>query len=132
MRKVVFAAIFAFSTACSDGIVGSSTVTGDYRLVSINGSPLPYATANTSTTKTEIVDDVITLYEGFTYAEVIHSRVTANGQATNATMNKAGAYSLLGNSIAFAISTGGPPRYATITADVMTMVDAGLTSVFKK
>jgi len=112
------------------GIVGSSTVTGVYTLRSINGSPLPYAISTTSTGKTEVIDDAITLYEGFTFAESIQTRITVNGQATDQTNDTSGAYTLLGNSITLVIN--GQQRAGTIDANAMTFVNAGLTSVFKK
>ena len=131
MRKAAFAMLAALCIGCvGGGIVGSSSVTGLYTLRSINGSSLPYTVSTTSTGKTEIIDDAITLYEGFTFAESIHTRTTVNGQATEQTSNTTGAYSLLGNSITLNID--GQLRVGTIDADVMKFVNAGLTSVFKK
>jgi hypothetical protein len=131
MRKAPFAMLAALCLGClGGGIVGSSTVNGVYTLRSINGSPLPYTISTTATGKTEVLDDAITLYEGFTFSESIHTRITVNGQATEQTNTTTGGFSLLGNSITLSIN--GQLRVGTIDADVMTFVNAGLTSVFKK
>lgn len=69
MRRALIAILMSSFLACSgDGIAGSSTVNGAYTLRSINGSSLPYTISGSGANKTEILDDVITLYEGGTYA----------------------------------------------------------------
>ena len=133
MRNALMISIVTLSVACiGGGIVGSSTVTGAYALSTINGSPLPYTMSGSGTTKTEIVGDTIFLYEGFTFAETKSSRTTLNGAATTASHTETGSYGLLGTSISLRGNDGGPLRVATIEANTMTLVDAGLTSVFKK
>ena len=84
MRKLIAALIFAL-IACDDGIVGSSTINGAYTLKKVNGASLPYTISGSGSNKTEIVSDVITLYEGFTYSQSLQTRITVNGQATNNT-----------------------------------------------
>jgi len=132
MRRVLIVLFVAFAAACSDGIVGSSTVNGKYTLRTLNGSNLPYTVSTSGTTKTEVLGDTIMLYEGFTYAETKASRVTVSGSATNSTHVETGSFSLLGNSIALRGNDGGPLQYAVVEADVMRFVYNGLTSVFKK
>lgn len=133
MRRALIALIVASSVAClGGGIVGSSTVTGDYTLRTIDGSSLPYTVAGSGTVKTEIVDDVVTLYEGFTYARLRHSRTTTNGQVTNASITDTGSFSLLGNSISLRSNDGSPLKAAVIAGNTMTIVESGLTEVFKK
>jgi hypothetical protein len=132
MRKVLVALVMVAAVACDDGIVGSSTVTGDYTLLTINGAPLPYTITGSGANKTEIVDDVITLFQGFTYSETINSRVTVNGQATNDTRLKTGAFSLFGTSIILSSNDGSMERRGTINANTMTIVEAGKISVLRK
>lgn len=132
MRKVLVALVMIAAVACDDGIVGSSTVTGDYTLLTINGAPLPYTIAGSGANKTEIVDDVITLFQGFTYSETINSRVTVNGQATNETRLRTGAFSLFGTSIILSSNDGSMERRGTINANTMTIVEAGKISVLRK
>ena len=133
MRRILIGLAVAFSVSCGgSGIVGSSTVHGAYTLQTVNGSPLPYTTAASGTSKTEITDDVITLYEGGTYAESGHSRITVNGQVTNQTNTKSGSYQLLGNSVSLLNNASGQLSFALIDGNTMTIVENGMTSVFTK
>ena len=130
MRRVLIGLVLVFSVAClGDGLTGSSTVTGAYTLRTINGSPLPYTIVASGK---EILDDVITLYQGGTYAESGHSRTTVNGQVTNATNTDTGSYVLLGTSITFHSSGGGLDVIAQGDGTTMTIVAPGLTKVFSK
>jgi hypothetical protein len=133
MRKVLMALVVVFSVGClGDGMTGSSTVTGAYTLRTVNGSPLPYTIAGSGTARTEIIDDVITLYEGGTYAESGHSRTTLNGQVANASNIETGSYSLFGTSVTLRSSDGGRTRMPTIDGNTMTIVESGMTAVFTK
>ncbi|MFL5468117.1 MAG: hypothetical protein ACJ79N_13705, partial [Gemmatimonadaceae bacterium] len=81
------------SVACMDDeIVGGTTVTGAYVLRTVNGSPPPVTVAGSGANKTEVLDDVITLFEGGSYAENGHTRVTANGQTTTEIISETGRY----------------------------------------
>jgi hypothetical protein len=133
MRKVLMALVVVFSAGClGDGMTGSSTVTGAYTLRTVNGSPLPYTIVGSGTARTEIIDDVITLYEGGTYAESGHSRTTLNGQVANASNTETGSYSLFGTSVTLRSSDGGRTRMPTIDGNTMTIVESGMTAVFTK
>ncbi len=64
---MLMSAALAFSAACfGGGVTGSSTVTGEYVLRTVNGAPLPFTLPGTGTVKTELLDNVITLYMGQT------------------------------------------------------------------
>ena len=132
MRTALIAFTAAISVACSDGIVGSSTVNGNYTLRTVNGSSLPYTVSTVGTTKTEILGDTIHLYEGFTFSETKTSRVTVNGTPATSSHTESGSFTLMGNSVFLRGNDGGPLQVAVVDADVMTFVFNGLTSVFKK
>jgi hypothetical protein len=133
MRRVLMGLIVMLCVAClQGGLTGSSTVTGAYTLRTINGSALPYTIASSGTSKTEIVDDVITLFQGGTYAESGHSRTTLAGQVSNESNSETGSYGLVGTSVTFQSSDRTRSRLMTITANTMTFVEPGMTSVFSK
>ncbi|MDB4915535.1 MAG: hypothetical protein JWM95_3179 [Gemmatimonadetes bacterium] len=133
MRKVMLGLGLAFSVGCFDDVLtGSSTVNGAYTLRTINGSPLPYTTAGSGTNKTETLDDVLTLYQGSTYAESGHVRKTVNGQVTTTNNTETGSYTLVGTSITLRSSDGTLGRIAMINANTMTFITDGVTSVFMK
>lgn len=133
MRRVLTCFVVAFSFACfGEGITGSPTVTGPYTLRTINGSPLPYTISGSGTVKTEIMHDVITLYQGGTYARTRDSRTTVNGQMTNESTSETGSYGLVGTSVTLRGNGAGQSTLATINGNTMTIVEAGMTAVFTK
>jgi hypothetical protein len=130
MQRLLLGFALMFSVAClGDGMTGSSSVTGSYTLRTINGSNLPYTVVGTGM---EIVDETITLYEGFTYIKSGHTRTTTNGQVTTQTTNDSGTYGLQGTSITFNSNAGGQGTLALIDGNKLTIVKAGITSVFRK
>jgi hypothetical protein len=130
---VLLGIITLFAAACLDeGLTGSSTVTGAYALRTINGAPLPYTMSGSGANKTELVSDVITLFQGGTYSRQRDIRTTTNGQVTHESTTEGGAYTLLGNSISMRAAGTGPQILAIINGNTMTIVDAGVTSVFSK
>ena len=132
MRRALLGLAMALSVACmDDGVTGSSTVTGAYSLRTVNGSGLPY-TIVTNETTTEILDDVITLYQGGTYTWVGHSRITTNGQMTDATNATNGTYSLLGNSVALRDNATQLITPALVNGNTMTIVNSGVTLAYRK
>lgn len=133
MRRLMIAFVVACSVACNnDGLTGSTTVNGKYTLRTVNGSALPYTISGSGANKTEILDDGITLYEGFTYSRSAHSRVTVNGTASDVTTSDAGSYSIFGTSVTLTSGTGGPTTLALVSGNSMTVTTAGLTYVFRK
>jgi hypothetical protein len=133
MRRVLAGLIVAFSVAClGEGLTGSSTITGDYTLRTVNGSPLPYTISGSGANRTEIVGEVITLYQGGTYARSRESRIVLNGQVTSENSAETGSYTLLGTSVTLVSAANGQPTLASINANTMTIVKAGMTAVFTK
>jgi hypothetical protein len=126
-------AIAVVALSCSDdGLTGSSTITGAYSLKTINGSSLPYTVSGSGDNKTEILDDVITLYEGGTYAQSGHRRITTNGTATTVSNTSSGSILLLGTSVTLNNSDGINSRIARIEANDMTIIEDGLTQIYRK
>ena len=133
MRSVLAGLIVVFSAAClGEGLTGSSTITGDYTLRTVNGSPLPYTISGSGANRTEIVGEVITLYQGGTYARSRDSRVIVNGQMTSESSAETGSYTLLGTSVTLVNGANGQATLASINANTMTIVKAGMTAVFTK
>ena len=133
MVRALLGVVVMLSLGClDDGIVGSPTSAGTYTLRTVNGSPLPYVLTQTATSKTELLDRAITLYEGFSYAESGHLRTTAGSQVTTETIARGGTWAVSGNSISLQSNAGGPLVLAIMHGNTMTIVEAGLTMVFRK
>ena len=133
MRKLLIALLIVTSAGClNEDVVGSSTATGVYTLRTMNNSSLPYTVSESGVTKTEVLADSITLYQGGTYAETARVRATTNGQVTTETREDAGAYTFFNISVTLTSGRGRAERRGKIEATTMTIVEAGLTSVYKK
>jgi len=130
MTRLLLAAIAVVFPGCDSGVTGITTVTGNWSLRTVNGSNLPFTVSGSGANKTEILDDVITLYEGFTFSETIHQRVTTNGQASAVTSTETGSYSLFGTSVTLAGNVR--ERRGRIEESTMTLVENGMTSAYRK
>jgi hypothetical protein len=130
MKRFLLAVVAVVFVGCDSGVTGISTVTGNWSLRTVNGSNLPFTVSGSGANKTEILDDVITLYEGFTFSETIHQRVTTNGQVSAVTSTETGAYSLFGTSVTLAGNTR--ERRGRIEESTMTLVENGMTSAYRK
>ncbi len=134
MKRALFTlAIAAMPVACfSGGVTGTATVNGKYTLQTVNGAALPYAVPG-SATKLEVVDDVVNLYEGFTYAVSGQTRSMVNGQMTVQAVTENGTFSLQGNAIYFRNVINSVPLLAgTIEANKMTVLRGELVYVYNK
>ncbi|MEO7996667.1 MAG: hypothetical protein ABI852_04435 [Gemmatimonadaceae bacterium] len=118
-------------SACGGDDVGNPTLRGDYALQSVNGAPLPYVTT-VNNVKTEILDDVLSLYAGSTYSQISHVRVTTNGQVTTQTLNETGTYGGQGTSVIFVRNSGKPNRVSIFDNFTLTFHDDELTRVYMK
>ena len=133
MRKLLMALLMVASAGClNEDVVGSSTATGVYTLRTVNNSSLPYAVSESGGTKVEVLADSITLSQGGTYAETIRVRTTSNGQATTETREDAGAYTFFNITVTLTSGRGRVERRGKIEATTMTIVEEGLTSIYKK
>jgi len=132
MRKMLFAAIAALVIAgCDSGVTGVKSINGSWSLRTVNGAALPFTTSGSGTNKTEITSDVITLFEGFTYQEVIQKRVTTNGTATTASVTETGSFSTFGTSVTLQ-SNLPRERRGLIEGNSMTIVENGMVQVYKQ
>ena len=132
MRKLLIGLAVVLSAACDDGVVGTSHISGNYELKTINGSPLPYTISGSGANRTEVLDHVITLYNGGTYAETGHKRVTVNGQASTQDITGAGSYDFFGTAITLRSGTQFYERRGLFHEKAITIIEEGLTQVFSK
>jgi len=133
MRRLFLITIAGLFVGCDSGVTGISTVTGNWSLRTLNGTSLPYAVSGSGANKTEIVDDVYTFFEGFTFSETVHKRVTTNGQQSTVTENETGSFSLFGESVTIT-GNSGVVRRGLIDgkSNTMTIVEEGLTFVYRQ
>ena len=131
MVAAVLMAVLA-TVRCGDTSTGISTINGPWTLHSVNGAPLPYRTSNGSGGTTELLDDVLTLYVGGTWAESARVRTSAGGQVSTETRGSAGSYPTFGTSITFTNAANQSTRLATFANDELTFIETGMTAVYRK
>lgn len=113
-------------TACGDDDFGNGSVRGDYQLRRVNGAPLPYVTTSAEGVKTEVLDDVISVYSGATFSELSHVRITTNGQTTTQTISETGTYGGLGTGLLFTYNSGRLPRQSVFNNRTLTFSEGGI------
>jgi hypothetical protein len=128
---LAFAVALLSVSACGDE-AGNPSVRGDYALRTVNGAPLPYVTTDASGVKTELLDDVFSLYSGSTFAEVIHVRVTTNGAATTQTITETGTYGGQGTGLLFSYNSGKPARQSVFNNRTLSFLEGGVTRIYVK
>lgn len=132
IRKLLCVSAVLSAGCLNDPVMGTTTLTGAYVLRTINGSPPPAVVSGSGDNKTEVIDDVITLFEGGSYAENGHSRVTVNGQVSDETISETGRYSPLGTSISLASTTGRTRVTSSSDGKSLVIVEAGVRWFFSK
>ena len=131
MRRLLLALVLVSSAGCFEDIQQASTVNGAYSLQSVNGSALPFTSTSGATT-TITTDDVMTLFQGFTYSETAHRRITTNGVASDVTVNETGSFLVLGTSMTFTSSDAKHVRVAIGDGTRMTIIEGANTMVYSK
>ena len=126
MRILSIALLALGLAACSDNnnsvTIPLQSVPGDYNLVTINGSQLPFTFSDGTTLKS----DLLSLHDGGTFTETM---VLADGQ----TFVDTGVYTVNNSSITITDETGGFTYSASLTGTVLTAIfPNGLTEVFHK
>ena len=134
MRRL-FLLLLPLALACGDD--DSTTqptlafLAGTWDLQSVNGSPLPYVVLQTSTSKSELMSDVITVTTTGSYTQLTTVRNTLNGQVTTQTGNGAGTFTLNGTALTFQASNG-TSGTGTVSGTTFTLPLAGSSYLYKK
>src|SRR5512141_340532 len=82
MKKLLLA-LAALSLGCSSYDLTTPTqelLTGNWNLMSVNGTSLPFAPPHPGTNQQEVVADVLTLTAPNTFSEVTTVRITQHGR----------------------------------------------------
>ena len=123
-------------SACGDstgpGLGLGGAPAGTYTLRTVNGSGLPYTVEDGAGLTVVIVNDAFTLQEGGRFTETYTLRVTENGSTSTESGTNAGVWALTGTAITLTLDGGGPSVRGTLTGGVMTIVDSGLSLVYRR
>ena len=132
MRRIVTSFVLLCCISCfAQDVVGSPTIRGAYTLRSVNGASPPATLSTSGTTKTEVLDDVITLNTGSTWMQEAHMRVTTNGQVTTATVINNGNFFTQATAIFIHLNAGGD-RVGQINGNDLVFTENGVTTIYTK
>lgn len=98
----------------------------------VNGAALPYVTTSTDGVKTEVLDDVISIFSGNTFSELSHLRITANGQTTTQAITETGTYGGLGTGLLFSYNSGKPARQSVLNSYTLSFLENGVSRIYIK
>ena len=107
--KAIFAVLgIVLVAACHDPIIVNGDASGTYALTAVNGSPLPFLLAATTTDTVVITSGSITINTDGTFSEALSADQTTGGVKTTHSDVCPGTYSQSGNSFTFTESTTTP------------------------
>ena len=128
MRRLIpgLALLLVFA-GCDRGVVGDSTIFGDYSLRTVNGNAVPATAGNI-----QYIDDVISLAEAGTYIETGHVKNMDTG-VTEPT-REVGSYEFVfGVNLTLRSSDGVRVRLVKVEdSEKITYVESGVTLVWRK
>lgn len=97
----VFAIAMTLAGCSGDSTGPRATVVGDYVLISINGSPLPFVLVQIPGYSLRIMSSTLTLNTNNTFSAAVTYQETEAGQTVTVSETCTGTYSVSGNSVAF-------------------------------
>ena len=122
---VLSLAIGCGSDSATDPVSTPASLAGTWSLHDINGILLPIVLTQTSTTKTEMLSDVVTATTAGTYTQVTQVRTTMNGQVTMSSASDTGTYTLTGSAVVVR-SGGGSTINGTVKGNTFTIAANGI------
>jgi hypothetical protein len=134
MRNFLLALTLLTAAGCSaySTSPANESIVGTYKLMTINGSPVPFIVVDNATAKLEFLDDQVTLTESGTFTQIGHSRTTEGGKVTTATITLAGTYTRTGTSIVLRSGVDGTSDYGTVDGKSLMVDHFGLRAAYAK
>ena|SRR5438067_7463471 len=109
-----------------------ASVAGTWSLQTVNGGALPFVVSQTSTSKLEVISDVLIVALGGTFTETTTIRTTQNGAVSTQAQADAGTFVLNGTAVAFTFNSDGSTGTGSLSGNTMTVTDLGFAFVYKK
>lgn len=138
MRKhlvaIALGALAMGSVACSDIVsgLGSSNISGDYQLMTFNGSNLPTVAYSDGFEQREILQEVFTIYSDGTYTDDYTLRISSQSGQTQQTFRDTGTYQQNNTAIQFRDDATGDVFSGSVTSNVLTVTYLGDVYVYRR
>jgi hypothetical protein len=137
IASILWAPLLVLAAACGDeNPTGpSSTLTGTWALVSVNGSAVPLAIVESADTKVEVLSGSVALRTGSRFAARVTSRETVGGVPRTLNLDLVGRFVPSGNSLRVTL-TGETAASRTVSfsdgISLMTLVEGGVSYEFRR
>ena len=139
MRKhfvaITLGALAMSSVACSDlvtGIGGSYNVTGNFELMTLNGSPLPTIAYDDGFEQHQLLGETFTIYSDGTYTDDYTVRVLTQTGSTQRSFRDVGTYQQNNTALQFRDSSTGDVFTGSISGNTLTVSQLGDVYVYRR
>ena len=129
MKRLLFLLIVL--SGCGGDATGPESVAGNYTLRTINGQNLPFVVVQVLVDKIEVTAGSVRLNSDKTFSSSLTLATTDGGTTTSATETQTGTYALNGTAITLVFQASSPSS-GSISGNTLTIIDEGLSWVFKK
>lgn len=122
------------SVACTDLVtgLGSYNVTGNYELMTLNGSPLPTIAYDDGFEQHQLLVETFTIYSDGTYTDDYTVRVLTQAGSTQQTYRDVGTYQQNNSALQFRDSATGNVFTGSITGSTLTISQLGDVYVYRR
>ena len=130
MRRLVVLAALLAAAACesSNSVSPTVSIAGQYDLATVNGSSLPYTFTSTNGASATLTSDILTMNPDGSYSDIAQFQ-SPQGPYT---IDEIGTYSSLNGSITFDDQTDGIVYSGSLSGNVLTEINSGVTEVYQK
>jgi hypothetical protein len=139
MRKhfvaIALGALAMSSVACSDlvtGLGGSYNLTGNYELMTLNGSPLPTIAYDDGFEQHQLLGETFTIYSDGTYTDDYTVRVLTQTGSTQRSFRDVGTYQQNNTAVQFRDSATGDVFTGSISGNTLTVSQLGDVYVYRR
>ncbi len=133
VRRVFLAFLVLGVTACGGDGTGPESVTGTYRLQTIDGDPLPFVVFEIGAEKIEIAAGSVTLNEDMTCSNIGTFRITtSSGNVTTNALIELCTYSIDGEALTLTSVADTTDTSGSIVGSALTLTNAGFVLIYRK
>ena len=109
-----------------------ASVSGTWRLQTVNGSVLPYLLVQFETDKVELTSEVLTVAASGSFTQLTQLTTTQSGQVSTESLTDAGTYTLNGTALTFTFDSDGSTGTGSLSGNTLTVAGGGFAMVFRK
>ena len=133
VRRVFLAFLVLGVTGCGADGTGPESVTGTYRLQTIDGAPLPFVVFEIGAEKIEVAAGSVTLNENMTCSNIGTFRITTiTGNVTTNAVIELCTYTIDGGALTLTSVADNTVTSGSIVGSALTLTNAGFVLIYRK